>query len=85
VNIVNLTLNSEKNIALMAEKALANDLADYLLQTIFTVIIRSSNKQEDMWNRFQQTFSKATRWMQTIKNWGVRLSTSFQFSLRKKK
>ncbi|GBB96125.1 hypothetical protein RclHR1_02690010 [Rhizophagus clarus] len=62
-------MNQNDKYASIPSVALADDLADYLIETLLYAFARSEFQDQDLWNKLAIQMSFSVRWYQTISQW----------------
>ncbi|CAG8501724.1 8669_t:CDS:10 [Funneliformis caledonium] len=69
LNIQKRIMNQTDKYALIPSVALADDLADYLIETILYAFSRSKIPVPELWGELKVQMSFSTRWSQTMTQW----------------
>ncbi|RIB08070.1 hypothetical protein C2G38_2045480 [Gigaspora rosea] len=62
-------MNQKDKYAAIPSASLAEELADYLVETVLNAFARSKAQQPDLWRELRNQMSYSTRWSQTISQW----------------
>ncbi|CAG8832695.1 17450_t:CDS:2, partial [Racocetra persica] len=69
LDIQDRIMNQKDKYAAIPSVSLAEELADYLVETILNAFARSKAQQPDLWQELRNQMSDSTRWSQTISQW----------------
>ncbi|GES98608.1 ral GTPase-activating protein subunit alpha-2-like [Rhizophagus clarus] len=62
-------MNQSNKYALISSVTLADDLADYLVETVLYAFARSKVQQPELWRSLANRMSISLRWSQTVSQW----------------
>ncbi|CAG8526097.1 24048_t:CDS:10 [Dentiscutata erythropus] len=69
LDIQDKIMNQKDKYAAIPSASLAEELADYLVETVLNAFARSKAQQPGLWKELRDQMSCSTRWSQTISQW----------------